>query len=53
MAISEISEYTNAVVIGSHIVKIIENAYIKKHVNRDKIVEDINIEVKNLSLGIK
>jgi|TARA_B100001996_G_scaffold375722_1_gene356056 tryptophan synthase alpha chain len=51
--VSEISEYTNAVVIGSHIVKIIENAYIKKHINRDKIVEDINIEVKNLSLGIK
>ena len=51
--VSEISKYTNAVVIGSHIVKIIENSYTKNNFTKEKIVEDINAEVENLSLGIK
>ena len=51
--VSEISKYTNAVVIGSHIVKIIENSCGKINETKDKIVEDVNAEVKNLSSGIK
>ena len=51
--VSEISKYTNAVVIGSHIVKIIENSCTKNNFAKEKIVEDINAEVENLSLGIK
>ncbi len=51
--VSEISKYTNAVVIGSHIIKIIENSFMKNNDIREKIVEDINAEVKNLSSAMK
>ena len=48
-----IMKNTNAVVIGSHIIKIIENSFMKNNDIREKIVEDINAEVKNLSSAMK
>ena len=50
--VSKISKISNAVVVGSHIVKIIENEYSKNHINYDKVLEDINTEVKKLSSGL-
>jgi tryptophan synthase alpha chain len=50
--VSKISRISNAVVVGSHIVKIIEDECSKNLINYDKILEDINTEVKKLSSGL-
>ena len=50
--VSKISRISNAVVVGSHIVKIIENEYSENSINYDKVLEDINTEVVKLSSGL-
>ena len=50
--VSKISKFSNAVVVGSHIVKIIEDEYSKNYINYDKVLENINTEVKKLSSGL-
>ena len=50
--VSKISRISNAVVVGSHIVKIIENECSKNNINYDKVLENINTEVKKLSSGL-
>ena len=51
--VSKISRISNAVVVGSHIVKIIENEYSKNNNNYDKVLKDINTEVFKLSSGLQ
>ena len=51
--VSKISRISNAVVVGSHIVKIIESEYSKNNSNYDKILKDINTEVVKLSSGLQ
>ncbi|MFL2814776.1 MAG: tryptophan synthase subunit alpha [Candidatus Puniceispirillales bacterium] len=51
--VSKISRVSNAVVVGSHIVKIIENEYSKNNNNYDKVLKDINTEVFKLSSGLQ
>ena len=43
--VSKISRISNAVVVGSHIVKIIEDECSNNNINYDKILEDIKTEV--------
>ena len=50
--VSKISKFSNAVVVGSHIVKIIEDECSKNYINYDKVLENINTEVKKLSSGL-
>ena len=50
--VSKISRISNAVVVGSHIVKIIEDECSNNNVNYDKILEDIKTEVVKLSSGL-
>tara|TARA_B100000989_G_scaffold294235_1_gene272985 strand:+ start:1299 stop:2132 length:834 start_codon:yes stop_codon:yes gene_type:complete len=50
--VSKISKISNAVVVGSHIVKIIENEYSKNNINYDKVLENIKTEVIKLSSGL-
>ena len=49
---SKISRISNAVVVGSHIVKIIEDECSNNNINYDKILEDIKKEVIKLSSGL-
>ena len=51
--ISEISEIADAAVVGSHIVKFIENSYSEHNSVDDSTVLNIQNEVKKLSSGIK
>ena len=51
--ISEISEIADATVVGSHIVKFIENSYSEHNSLDDSTVLNIQNEVKYLSSGIK
>ena len=51
--ISEISEIADATVVGSHIVKFIENSYSEHNSLNDSTVLNIQNEVKHLSSGIK
>ena len=51
--VTQISRISNAVVVGSHIVKIIENEHSKNHINYDKVLEDIKTEVVKLSSGLR
>ena len=51
--ISEISEIADAAVVGSHIVKFIENSYSEHNSLNDSTVLNIQNEVKHLSSGIK
>ena len=51
--ISEISEIADAAVVGSHIVKFIENSYSEHNSLDDSTVLNIQNEVKHLSSGIK
>ena len=51
--ISEISEIADAAVVGSHIVKFIENSYSEHNSVDDSTVLNIQNEVKHLSSGIK
>ena len=51
--VSQISRISNAVVVGSHIVKIIENEYSKNHINYNKVLDDIKTEVVKLSSGLR
>ncbi len=51
--ISEISEIADAAVVGSHIVKFIENSYSEHNSLDDRTVLNIQNEVKHLSSGIK
>ena len=51
--VSKISRISNAVVVGSHIVKIIESEYSKNNNNYDKVLKDINTEVVKLSSGLQ
>ena len=50
--VSKISKFSNAVVVGSHIVKIIEDECSKNYTNYDKVLENINTEIKKLSSGL-
>jgi len=50
--VTQISRISNAVVVGSHIVKIIENEHSKNHINYDKVLENIKTEVVKLSSGL-
>ena len=50
--VSKISRISNAVVVGSHIVKIIEDECSNNNINYDKILEDIKKEVIKLSSGL-
>ena len=50
--VSKISKFSNAVVVGSHIVKIIEDECSKNYINYDKVLENINTEIKKLSSGL-
>jgi len=51
--ISEIAEIADAAVVGSHIVKFIENSYSEHNSLNDSTVLNIQNEVKHLSSGIK
>jgi len=51
--ISEISEIADAAVVGSHIVKFIENSYSEHNSLNDSTVLNIQNEVKHLSSGKK
>ena len=50
--VSKISRISNAVVVGSHIVKIIEDGCSNNNINYDKILVDIKTEVIKLSSGL-
>lgn len=50
--VSKVSKISNAVVVGSHIVKIIEDECSNNNINYDKILEDIKKEVSKLSSGL-
>ena len=51
--VSKISRISNAVVVGSHIVKIIEEECSNNNINYDKILKNIKTEVIKLSAGLK
>ena len=51
--ISEISEIADSAVVGSHIVKFIENSYSEHNSKDDSTIIKIQNEVKHLSSGIK
>ena len=51
--ISEISEIADSAVVGSHIVKFIENSYSEHNSKDDSAIIKIQNEVKHLSSGIK
>ena len=51
--ISEISEIADSAVVGSHIVKFIENSYSENNSQDESTVIKIQNEVKHLSSGIK
>ena len=50
--VSKISRVSNAVVVGSHIVKIIEEECSNSNINYDKILKNIKTEVIKLSSGL-